>query len=533
MKKGEMDLKSLSRREFLYLSGAGIAGMTMGGFPKLSHGQGKKYGGRIRIGGRYAASGLDCHKNQDYADYKWYSLMFEGLTEQGPLPQVYIKPLLAKSWEVLKGGREFIFPLRQGIKFHNGKEMDSGDVKYSFDRVMDPKTRSPMAFALKWVDSITVTDKYTIKITMKEPYAPFLANLTVQNCAIIPKDSQPTGIKPAPGTGPFVFKEFHPNETLEVTRFGNYHFIDEKTGDRLPRADAVWLKKMPDETVRLAALRAGDVDFIETPPLNKIAEELKNPTPGITINYDMPGNNAIWFNVSKPPFNNKKLRHAIAYAINKKELQDGALWGLGQPLNNQPFPNDSRFYIPVQDREQNIAKAKQLLAEAGYPQGLKIELFQFQYTIYMATAQVLLDQLRKIGIEGTIKVVDRAPYWKMMRTGEYGITCGGISERFDWDDAYYSSFHSGEIGTNNWTRYKNPEIDKLVAQGRSTWDMEERRKIYKKVVEILMEDLPVIYTIDSVVGYGFRNDLKGFVPGFGTRTAFDGGGVKYWWIEKS
>ena len=423
--------------------------------------------------------------------------------------------------------------MKEGVKFHNGKELDSGDVKYSFDRVMDPKTRSPMAFALKWVDSMTLIDKYTIKITMKEPYAPFLANLTAENCAIIPKDSQPTGIKPAPGTGPFVFKEFYPNETLEVTRFGNYHVIDEKTGDRLPRADAVWLKKMPDETVRMAALRAGDVDFIETPPLNKIAEELKNPTPGITINYDMPGNNAIWFNTVKPPFNNKKLRQAIAYAINKKELQDGALWGLGQPLNNQPFPNDSRFYIPVQDREQNIPKAKQLLAEAGYPNGLKIELFQFQYTIYMAMAQVLLDQLRKIGIEGTIKVVDRAPYFKMMRVGEYAISCGGLSERFDWDDAYYSYFHSSEIGKYNWARYNNPEIDKLVAQGRSTWEMEERRQIYKKVVDILMEDLPVIYTIDSVVGYGFRNDLKGFVPGFGTRYAFDGGGVRYWWIEKS
>ena len=99
---------------------------------------------------------------------------------------------------------------------------------------------------------------------------------------------------------------------------------------------------------------------------------------------------------------------------------------MGQPLNNQPFPNDSRFYIPVQDREQNIAKAKQLLAEAGYPHGLKIELFEFQLTTYLAIAQVLLDQLRKVGIEGTMKVLDRAPYFKMMRAGEYTISSGGL-----------------------------------------------------------------------------------------------------------
>ena len=121
----------------------------------------------------------------------------------------------------------------------------------------------------------------------------------------------------------------------------------------------------------------------------------------------------------------------------------------------------------------------------------------------------------------------------MMRAGEYTISSGGLTERFDWDDAYFMFFHSSEIGKNNWARYKNPEMDKLVEQGRSTWETEERRQIYKKVVDILMEELPIIYTIDSVVGYGFRNDLKGFVPGFATRYAFDGGGVKYWWIEKS
>lgn len=533
MNKEKKESNCLNRREFLYLSGVGIAGMTLAGVPGLSYGQSPKYGGRIRMGERYAASGLDCHRNQDYADYNWYALMFEGLVEMGPLPQVYIKPLLAQSWEVFKGGREFIFSLKQGVKFHNGKELDSGDVKYSFDRVLDPKTRSPMAFALRLVDSMTAIDKYTIKITMKEPYAPFLANLTAECCAIIPKDSQPTGIKPAPGTGPFVLKDFYPNETLEVTRFDHYHLVDEKTGDRLPRADSVWLKKMPDESVRMAALRAGDVDFIETPPLNTIAAEKKKPTPGITIDYDLPGNNVIWFNNEKPPFNNKNLRHAVAYAINKKELQDGAFWGLVPPLNNQPFPNDSRFYIPVQVREQNIAKAKQLLAEAGYPNGLKIELFQFQYTTHLAIAQVVLDQLRKVGIEGTIKIVDRAPYFKSMRGGEYNISCGSLSERLDWDDAYYPYFHSSEIGKNNWARYKNPEIDKLVTQGRTTWEMEERRPIYKKVVDILIEDLPVLYTIDSVVGYGFRNTLKGFVPGFATRTSFFGGGVKYWWIGKS
>jgi len=200
--------------------------------------------------------------------------------------------------------------------------------------------------------------------------------------------------------------------------------------------------------------------------------------------------------------------------------------------NNQPFAENSRFYIPVQEREQNMAKAKQLLAEAGYPNGLKIELHQFQLTAQLAIAQVLLDQLRRVGIEGTMKIVDRAPYFKMMRNGDYTISCGSISARMDWDDAYYTAFHSSEIGKNNWTRYNHPEIDKRVTQGRTTWEMEERRQLCRKVVDILWEDLPAIYTLDSVIGYGFRNNLKGFVKGFGTRTSFAGGGIEYWWIGK-
>jgi peptide/nickel transport system substrate-binding protein len=398
---------------------------------------------------------------------------------------------------------------------------------------MNPKTRSAGAFALEWVDSISIVDKFAIKITMKEPYAPFLANLTVQRCAIIPKDSEPTAVKPAPGTGPFVFKNFQPNETLELTRFDNYHLIDPDTGDQLPRADGIFTKKIPDETVRMAALRAGDIDFAEQPAYNIIADAKKNPIPGITVDYDMPGNNVIFFNVTKPPFDNKKVRQAVAHAINRKEEMVGGYWGLGQVLHNQPFPDNSRFYIPIQMREQNLDKARQLLAEAGYPNGFKCELFEFNFTSYLSRAPVTLDQLRKIGIEGTIKTVDRAPYFRALRTGDYGISVGGISERMDWDDAYYMYFHSSEIGKTNLMRYNNPELDKLVEQGRSVWDFEKRRAIYKKVVEILNEDVPIIYTIDSVVGYAYRDDLKGFVKGFATRRAFHGGGVKYWWIEKS
>jgi len=142
MKNERKIFEGMTRREFLYLSGLGMAGMSLAGDPDLSHGTEKKpkYGGRMRVGERYGSYGLDAHRNQDFIDFQNYTLMYNALTVMGPLPQVRMYPDLAKSWEVSMNGREFVFPLREGVKFHHGKEMDSGDVKYSFDRVMNPKT---------------------------------------------------------------------------------------------------------------------------------------------------------------------------------------------------------------------------------------------------------------------------------------------------------------------------------------------------------------------------------------------------------
>ena len=123
----------LSRREFLYVGGASMAGAALAGIPGLARGAEKKpkYGGRVRIGERYGSTGLDAHKNQYFMDYQNYVLMYNALASMGPLPQVRIYPDLAKSWEISQDGREYFFPLREGVKFHHGKELDSGDVKYS------------------------------------------------------------------------------------------------------------------------------------------------------------------------------------------------------------------------------------------------------------------------------------------------------------------------------------------------------------------------------------------------------------------
>jgi peptide/nickel transport system substrate-binding protein len=242
MKKSEKSFMELTRRDFLYQSGAGMAGIALFGIPHLSYGAEKKpkYGGRLRISERFASSGLDAHKNQYVIDYFHYTLMYNALAIMGPLPDAKMYPDAAKSWEISKDGREYIFPLREGMKFHHGKELDSDDVKYSIERVMNPATRSPRAFAFKWIDSVQAIDKYHVKIKLKEPFGPFLTSLTITTCPIIPTGWEPTPTKPAPGTGPFKFKSIVPNESTELTRFDQYWEHDEKTGDRLPYLDSIY-----------------------------------------------------------------------------------------------------------------------------------------------------------------------------------------------------------------------------------------------------------------------------------------------------
>jgi peptide/nickel transport system substrate-binding protein len=535
MKRDQEGCRGVTRRDFLYSTGMGVTGAALGGSLAVAHAADKKprYGGRLRASERFNSMGLDAHRNQDFIDYQNYCLMYSGLAEMGALPQVEMYPMLVKSFEVSKDGREYVFPLREGIIFHHGKELDSGDVKYSIERVMNPATRSPRAFAFRWVDSVQALDKYHVKISLKEPYAAFLTTLTVHNCAIIPAGWEPTGMKPAPGTGPFVFKSIAPNETTEFTRFDRYWEYDDKTGDRLPYLDGVHLRKIVDATVSWTALRAGDIDYTSTPPLNVMAKAmLEKPVPGIFMDYDTPGNNWIWFNVSKPPFDNKKVRQAIAYALNKQELVTAMYWGLGEPVNNQPFANRSRFVIPVKDRETDLAKAKQLLSEAGYPNGFKVEFLETSVAYDLAGAEAAIGQLKHIGIEGVMKVIDRAPYTSMMKRGEYTISFRGDSERYDWDDAYFPYFHSSEIDKNNWSRYSNKGLDELLQKGRTAMARDERAAIYRRVVEAVMDDVPILYISKPIVGIALRDYVKGYRKGFSVRFAWHGGGLKYFWLDK-
>jgi peptide/nickel transport system substrate-binding protein len=259
---------------------------------------------------------------------------------------------------------------------------------------------------------------------------------------------------------------------------------------------------------------------------------MKQPIPGFLIGYEAIGNAMIHFNLAKPPFNNQKVRQAVAYAIDKDEILQGVFWGLGEVVNNQPFSKRSRNYIPVKERKRDLAKAKQLMAEAGYPNGFKTEFLEPDISYYVESALIAVGQLKQIGIEATLKTVDRSPFYPMLRKGDYYFSLAGIDEKYDWDDVYYMYLHSSELGINNVYGYSNKEVDHLLDRGRTTMRREDRIPTYKRVIEIISEELPVLYLNKLSSSYALADYVKGFKKGSCGRNAWHGGGPKYYWLDK-
>jgi peptide/nickel transport system substrate-binding protein len=222
----------------------------------------------------------------------------------------------------------------------------------------------------------------------------------------------------------------------------------------------------------------------------------------------------------------------VAYAVNKQEVIKAAYWGLGETCNNQPFLNRSRMYIPVKDREVSFAKARQLLAEAGYPNGFKTEMATHTESAVVDACNIIAGHLRNIGIEATIRTMDTVTWYTTLKKGDYSISTGSDSERLDPDDSYFNRFHSSEIGANNISRYSSKEMDHFLEHGRTDWRWKDRMASYKKVVEQNAEDLAILYISKSIQPIAYRDYVKGHGAGMSTWFSYYRGGLKKVWLDK-
>jgi peptide/nickel transport system substrate-binding protein len=406
-------------------------------------------------------------------------------------------PDLATSWEQVDD-KTWKFNLVTNATFHNGEPFTSADVKYSFERILDPKTASAYAGLYAQIESIVAV------FHLKSSFGPFLNNLATNGQIVNQKaiESGDPARNPV-GTGPFKFVEWVQGDHLTLEKNPTYF----KAG--LPHLDGVTFRFLLVDQSRVDALSAGELDWVDAIPLTQVPAlsqdprftYLTSPVAGIP--------DYIALNTSLPPFDNVKVRQAVALAINRATIRDIAYAGTGE-LGKIEMPTGSPWYddAGIFAADQDVEKAKALLAEAGYPDGLTIEYLGLpQYPELLKTGQVIREQLKAIGIDMTINPVDVSVWYDAFVSSTYQITSAYQERSIDPDNFYSLVIKTG--GPVNTVKYSNPDVDALIDQAAALVDTDERKAIYRQIRATVTEDAPLVFAHYETVNYLMNKNVIG------------------------
>jgi len=419
-------------------------------------------------------------------------VIFTGMTKINEKLEVI--PDLAKSWTISKDGKLWTFYLRRDVKWHDGVEFTAEDVKFTFDSVLNPKVnsvrRSDFIIDGKPIQ-FKVIDKYTLQAILPKPFAPFLVR---SGMSVIPKhllagkdiNTADFNRKPV-GTGPFKFAEWKTGDFVLVKRNDNYY-------DGKPRLAEILFKIIPDENATLVALEAGEIDSAGIPP--KDLSRMKK-LKGLNIyEYDALLYTYLGLNIDKPFFKDKRVRQALAYATNKKQLVSLILKGLGSAAYCPSAPISWVYSNNVEKYAYNPEKAKKLLKEAGF-ENLEFTCLVNQGNKEREKAAIVLQQqFKKVGVKMNIRVLEWSALLKIINkpTAPKDFDAVIIGWSLGLDPDGYSIWHSSQFPRGfNFIHYINPQVDKLLEAGRTTMDKSKRKAIYSKLNRLISEDQPYIF----------------------------------------
>jgi peptide/nickel transport system substrate-binding protein len=508
-----------------------------------------KRGGILRIAEREAPN-LDPHLSVSFLTHSYVSMAYSQLVrfaygpEQKHSADFTIMPDVAERWEY-KSPTSLVFYLRKGVKFHNkppvnGREMTADDVKYSLERFM---SKSGFRSRFEPVQSIDVVDRYTIRITLKEPFAPFLNHLAnPAYTAILPKEVEGGQFKDfnhpdaVIGTGPFVLKSYDKGIKVVFERNPDY-FVK-----GLPHLDGVVLEITPDAAARASLMRAGRIELMQIYGWSSVeeAKSLQKTNPELVlIPHRVMGQGIIYFRTDQPPFNDVRVRRAIALAIDRKGWNDALLYGEGC-TDAGPVPcamTDWKLEASKMDPAKakylvgyDPAEAKKLLAEAGFPQGFSTPAFHWPGYAppWRSYYELAADNLSKIGIQVELKPEEYGKYISTTYLGKFEkMAIGPVTPFTEVDDWLFGGFYPEQ--PNNRSNVADADLNKMLIAQRRELDPQKRKAIVEDIQRYVADKAYYVYLPNSPAYQTHPPYVKGFKHHDGYGLGYK---LMFTWLDK-
>ncbi len=527
MARGRIDRGfDLSRREFLVTTGGALAGMAV--FGRVGQAAAAKRhpqrGGILHYGSRTDIAGLDAHRHNQNHQIHATAAMYNGLTDIDQRGNLV--PSLAESWEPNKALTAWTFRLRKGVLFHNGREFDAEAVKLNMLRIQDPAIGHDfIRGGLENVDSVEVLDKYTVRINAKVPDAALPTSIMRYPIILMAPDAFETAAERPIGTGPFKFVSWTRWNETQLVRFENYWETDAE-GHQLPYLDEIVAKPKREDSVRLTALRTGQVQLIDDMAQADVERFTKEYGAKYnTWRYHSNGNYIV-FNWRRGVFQDKRLRTAAAHAIDREAIHHVVYYGQGEILD-QCFPRGDPWYLPeIRGLEYDPDRAKALLREARAV-GTQVKIIaNVNTSLARETVQVIQAAWDAVGLKASLDLLDTVPFTAASREGAFDARFGGYTYRYEPNDFYARNLHSKSEWNKSNSGWHNERYDRLVEEAKRTVDKARRKELYTEAQNIINVELPHFHLHDVVRTTAAVKELQGYQPGLGGALTYQGGGLR-------
>ncbi len=499
----------VSRRKFLKTSAVAAGVPWLGLSPgAAAAADPPKKGGTLRVGFYIEAATMDPHLSGSKIDRQVYHNIYEPLVTLDT--KLGIKPGLAESWSQ-PDPKTLVFKLRRGVKFHDGTDFNAEAAKFNFER-MKTEPKSVRKGEVANIDTVEVVDSHTLKVNLKKPDAALLATLTDRaGMMVSPKVVQERGVElgrnaKGAGTGPFEFVEWVRDSHLVIKRHDGYW---NKQGG--PYLDRVRYRPIPDDVVKLHSLQSGEIDVMDYVQPRDVAA-VKADKNVVVVDVPSLADFAYQLNTTRPPFNTRALRQAVAYALDVEQIVKGVWLNVGVPANGPIPPTSWAYDRSIPPIKRDLARAKAKLAEGGQPNGFTFTLTTNNIPINIQEAEVMQAQLAEAGITAKVKLVDSATLISDGNARNFEMVNFQWSGRPDPDGNTYQFLRTTPGTSFNWSGVSNPQMDALLDRTREISNQAERRKLYGELTKLLQDELPMIFIVHPIEPKAFSPKVQGYEP---------------------